>query len=86
MADVFSVAITYGAQTARGIKDDAEELVAGEEGTTFSIRRRVVYIETGDLTSVSVDSAITVDGTSYNITAIEPVGDGKLTRLTLVGT
>lgn len=85
VADVFSVAITYGLQTARGFFDDSEDIAAGDEGTAFSIRRRVVHIQTGDLTSVTVDSAITVDGTAYSITAIEPMADGKITRLTLTG-
>jgi predicted GNAT superfamily acetyltransferase len=82
MADVFSVAITYGAQTATGFKDDGEQLVGIDNGA-FSIRTRTVYIQTGDLTSLTVDSAITVDSVVYNITAIAPRDDGKITSLRL---
>ena len=83
IADVFSVAASYGAQSCRGFFNDSEEIIGSSEGSAFAIRTRMFHIQTGDLTSVTVDSAITVDGTSYNITAITPRDDGKITVLTL---
>lgn len=83
IADVFSVAISYGLQTCRGFKNDTEDVVAADQGAAFSIRSRTVFIQTGDLTSLAVDTAITVDSVTYTITAIEPKDDGKITAITL---
>ena len=85
IADVFSVAITYGSpvQSCRGFKNDTEDVVAADQGAAFSVRSRTVFIQTGDLTGLAVDTAITVDSVAYNITAIEPKDDGKITAIQL---
>ena len=82
-APEFSVAVTYGAETCRGYFNDTEDVVAADQGTAFSIRSRTLFIQTGDLTSPDVDTSITAGGVVYNITAIEPKDDGKITALQL---
>jgi hypothetical protein len=83
MADVFAVAITYGAQTTTGILDRGDNIVGGPDGAAYSIRTTTLSIQTGDLTSVTVDSAITVDSIAYEIADIAVTDDGKITKLTL---
>ena len=84
MGDVFSVAITYGAQTATGIFNQASQLAAtGLDGGFMNINETTVDIQSGDLTSLQQDSAITVDGTSYQIRDTQVLDDGKITRIWL---
>jgi hypothetical protein len=68
-----SVPITFAAQTGYGFVGDMAAVI---EETS-------VLVKYGDFTSLQQDSAITVDGTTYQIRRVENADDAHTIRLVL---
>jgi hypothetical protein len=81
MADAFSVAITYGAQTATGFLNRSGSYTDADSGVTYNLNTTTLVIQTGDLTSLALEAAITVDSGSYLISGWTPEADGKETHI-----
>lgn len=76
------VVVVMGASSTYGHLDAPGEVVlqdAGIRGVNFTLT-----IATGRLPGVRQNSALVVNGTSYNVRDVEPLDDGSLTRLYLM--
>ena len=79
-----SVPITYGAQTGYGFSFDRGGNPQGFVGDFAAvIEETSVLVKYGDFTSLQQDTAITVDGTSYQIRRVEDTDDAHVIRLVL---
>lgn len=84
MTDPFmSIAVAYGAQTTRGLLDQPGQIVSTSEGDVIASATSVT-IKTGSLANITLDTAITVDGSNYKVRDVVKIDDGKLTRLDLI--
>ena len=79
---LLTVPVVYGVQSVRGFLDHATETYdAG--GVPAQVAATVLSVRSASLTGLAVDSAITVDGTSYRIRSIAREDDGRTTRILL---
>lgn len=83
----FAVPVVYGAQSTVGIFDENDTPLPGAESSfDVNVRASTVLIATGALTDLAVDTAITVNGRSFQIRRAPLEADGKLTLLVLAPT
>lgn len=79
-----SVPIVYGAQNGYGfefVRGSQVRTLVGDFGEVAE--ETSVLVKYGDFTGLQQDSAITVDGTAYQIRRVEDVDDSHLVRITL---
>jgi hypothetical protein len=69
------------ASSVDGLRDrDVIELLGGE-GAGIAATDDAVSIQTGALPGMVVGSPITIDGVAYTVHAMQPYGDGAMTRI-----
>jgi hypothetical protein len=79
-----SVPITFAAQTGYGFEFVRGATAQGFVGDMAAvIEETSVLVKYGDFTSLQQDSAITVDGTTYQIRRVENADDAHTIRLVL---
>lgn len=79
-----SVTVVYGATNGYGFDFVRGGSVRGFTGDMSAIVEETsVMVKYGDFSSLQQDTAITVDGTSYQIRRVEDVDDAHLVRLVL---
>ena len=72
---VHSSAVTFGAQSCRGILDIGERLVV-EDGVEMQVRLPALTVSADALAGVADGSSLTVAGVAYYVRSIEPSLDG----------
>lgn len=78
------VAVTYGAQSCNGLLDSDTAELNAEGGFTLTVDDHVLTIRAAALTSLTMDSSITVAGTEYKIRDIGRALTDGTRRLVLV--
>jgi hypothetical protein len=88
LADAPGVVVTYGSptQTTNGYFDKESAAINAAGGIEVIGGQLGVWIRDGSLTSLTQDSTITVDGTSYTIHDIGKASTDGLRRIALVET
>lgn len=82
MADpFFTVAISIGSSSTRGLFDQQDELIPDAVGGQAQVRSNVVTIKKGSLAGIAIDAAITVDGTNYKVREQALSDDGLLQHI-----
>lgn len=86
LADAPGVTVTYGSptQTTKGYFDKDVVNAIGAEGLEVIGDQLAVWIRDGSLTSLTQDSSITVDGTTYKIHDIGTPLTNGLRQITVV--
>jgi len=70
-----TVPVTVGSVSARGFFSEETVIASDENGGQVQIRQTIVRVLAGTFT-VAEDVAATVNGQSYTIRRVSPVGDG----------
>ncbi len=77
--DDFSVSVTFGATSFKGILDTPDDFVGGVAvSTEYSL-----LVKSSNITTLEELDTVTIDGASYKVRAIRKVDDGKLSRVGL---
>jgi riboflavin synthase alpha subunit len=78
----FGVDATFGAETAKVIFDEPDEIIA--DGQVISSSYTIKY-KTGLFSGLSYGDSIVVDGVTYTCDTVQKIEDGKMSMATLSG-
>lgn len=78
----FGVDVTIGGSTIKAIFDNDYQPVDAGGGVPFAIQQAMILCRSADVTSIAEGSLLTIAGSSYAVTDIQPDGEG-MTMLAL---
>ncbi len=86
----FGLRIDWGTNVTRGIFDEEERIDVDDSGAQILVRESIAIISSRDLETgqpmdgLTVDQAIKIDGTDYEVRDIRKLDDGAFTQLVVV--
>lgn len=83
--ELFTELAVYGAQSCRGFLTTSDVQVVDEAGIGMQLRGTVFETQSGALTGLAEDAAITVGGRAFRIREWAEVDDRRVLRIVLAG-